>query len=147
MRRHAVTDAGAKISQMIKKIITLWNLYTHWDTVVPCKILLGWWWNRKNIYLSVTGISLLLTFVIFSGFIYEDHLISFQPFFVWELLLILHTWNSSPSRSNLLRLQCTFCTAPTTPMEVLLCEHVNDLHHSIFHLFNCLITTASGLKE
>ena len=28
------------------------------------------------------------------------------------------------------------------PMEVLLCERVNDLHHSIFHL-NCLIMTAS----
>ena len=24
-------------------------------------------------------------------------------------------------------------------MEVLLCEHVNDLHHSLFHLLNCLI--------
>ncbi len=25
------------------------------------------------------------------------------------------------------------------PMEVLLCERVNDLHHSLFHLLNCLI--------
>ena len=33
------------------------------------------------------------------------------------------------------------------PMEVLLCEHVNDLHHSLFHLLSCLITTASELKE
>ena len=32
-------------------------------------------------------------------------------------------------------------------MEVLLCESVNDLRHSLFHLFNCLITTASELKE
>ena len=39
--------------------------------------------------------------------------ISFQTFFVWTLLLIVHTWNSSPLRSNLLRLQCT-CTVPTT---------------------------------
>ena len=32
-------------------------------------------------------------------------------------------------------------------MEVLLCEeHVNDLRHSPFHLFNCLITTASELS-
>ena len=30
-------------------------------------------------------------------------------------------------------------------MEVLLCEHVNDLRHSLFHLLNCLITTASEL--
>ena len=29
------------------------------------------------------------------------------------------------------------------PMEVLLCERVNDLRHSLFHLLNCLITTAS----
>ncbi len=40
--------------------------------------------------------------------------LSFQNFFVWALLLIVHTWNSSPIRSNLLRLQCTCCTVPTT---------------------------------
>ena len=34
-------------------------------------------------------------------------------FFVWALLLTVHTWNSSPLRSNLFRLQCT-CTVPTT---------------------------------
>ena len=34
--------------------------------------------------------------------------------FIWALLLIVHTWNSSPLRSNLLRLQCTCCTIPTT---------------------------------
>ena len=34
-------------------------------------------------------------------------------FFVWALLLIVHTWNSIPLRRNLLRLQCT-CTFPTT---------------------------------
>ena len=28
-------------------------------------------------------------------------------------------------------------------MEVLLCEHVNDFCHSLFHLLNCLIITAS----
>ena len=33
------------------------------------------------------------------------------------------------------------------PMEVLLCEHVNDLRHRLFHLLNCLITTASELRE
>ena len=32
-------------------------------------------------------------------------------------------------------------------MEVLLCERVNDLRHSLFHLLNCLITTASELSE
>ena len=33
------------------------------------------------------------------------------------------------------------------PMQVLLCECVNDLRHSLFHLLNCLITTASELRE
>ena len=32
-------------------------------------------------------------------------------------------------------------------MEVLLCERVNDLRHSLFHLLNCLITTACELRE
>ena len=31
-----------------------------------------------------------------------------------DILLIVHTWNSSPLRSYLLRLQCTCCTVPTT---------------------------------
>ena len=29
------------------------------------------------------------------------------------------------------------------PMEVFLCERVNDLRHNLFQLHNCLITTAS----
>ena len=33
------------------------------------------------------------------------------------------------------------------PMEVLLCERVSDLRHSLFHLLNCLITTTSELRE
>ena len=33
------------------------------------------------------------------------------------------------------------------PMEVLLCKRVNHLRHSLFHLLNCLITTASELKK
>ena len=32
-------------------------------------------------------------------------------------------------------------------MEVLLCEHVNHLRHSLFHLLNSLIMTASDLRE
>ena len=32
-------------------------------------------------------------------------------------------------------------------MELLLCERVNDLRHSFFHLLNCLITTASELRN
>ena len=33
------------------------------------------------------------------------------------------------------------------PIEVLLCERVNNLRHSLFYLLNCLITTASELRE
>ena len=32
-------------------------------------------------------------------------------------------------------------------MEVLLCERVNDLPHSLFYLLSCLIMTASKLRE
>ena len=40
--------------------------------------------------------------------------IFFYMLIVSALLLIVHTWNSSPLWSNLLRLQCTCCTIPTT---------------------------------
>ena len=40
--------------------------------------------------------------------------ISLLSFFVWALILIVHTWNYSPLRSDLLRLQCTCCTVLTT---------------------------------
>ena len=75
--------------------------------------------------------------------------VKFPDFFVWALLLIVNTWNSSLLRSNHLQLQCTCCTIPTTserPPGIVLCEHVNDLRHSLFHL-NCLIMTASELRE
>ena len=32
-------------------------------------------------------------------------------------------------------------------LEVILCERVNDLRHSLFYLLNCLITTASEFRE
>ena len=48
------------------------------------------------------------------GQIYEVHTISFLTFFVWALLLTVHSWNSSPLRSNLLRLKCNCCTIPIT---------------------------------
>ena len=46
-------------------------------------------------------------------YVYVVHTISFQTFFLWALLLIVHTWNSCPLRINLLRLQCTCCIVPT----------------------------------
>ena len=107
------------------RLITLQNA---WTPLIPCYVL-----NRT-------------TFVL-QG--HEGPSISFQTFFVWALLLIVHTWNSSPLRSNLLRLQCP-CTVSTLvvpflegPMEEFLCERVNNLRHSLFHFLNSLITTAS----
>ena len=38
----------------------------------------------------------------------------FPDFFLWALLLIVHTWNSRHLRSNLLRQQCAYSTVPTT---------------------------------
>ena len=49
---------------------------------------------------------------VYYCWLYEVHKICLQPFFVWTLLFIVHTWNSSPLQSNLLRLQCTCCTVP-----------------------------------
>ena len=51
-------------------------------------------------------------------YIFKEHTISFQTFFVWALLLIVHTWNSCPLRSNLFRLQRTCCTVLTTGRKV-----------------------------
>ena len=73
-----------------------------------------------NLSITINGLSMrMLTSVsadqrTIPRYIYEVHTISFQTFFVWPLLLIVHTWNSSPLRSNLLRLQCTCCTVLTT---------------------------------
>ena len=71
----------------------------------------------------------------------------FPDFFVWALLLIVHSWNSISLRCNLLRLQCNCCAVPTTYGRPHVCERVNDLRHSLFYLLNCLITIASELRE
>ena len=44
----------------------------------------------------------------------QGSLNKFSGFFIWALLLIVHIWNSCPLRYNLLQLQCTCCTVPTT---------------------------------
>ena len=71
-------------------------------------------------------------------------------FFIWALLLIVYTWNSSPHQSNLF--DCNALIVPFQKlleglMEVLLCENVNDLRHILFHHLNFLMTTASELRE
>ena len=68
--------------------------------------------SLKGNILVMTKLCLMirLSFLRFGE--YEVHTISFLTFFAWALLLIVHTWNSSPLQSNLLRLQCTG-TVPT----------------------------------
>ena len=56
---------------------------------------------------SIFGLSFLNIYV-------RGSLNKFPDFFVWALLLIVHTWNSSHLRSNRLRLQSTCCTVPKT---------------------------------
>ena len=68
-----------------------------------------------SFFLKCVSLSLLYpSFTLTLIYIYEGHTISFQTFFVWALLSIVHTWNSHPFWSNLLWLQCTCCTVPTT---------------------------------
>ena len=84
-----------------------------------------------------------------SCFIYIYIYIYCQTFFVWALLLIVHTWNSSPLQaisSGCNALIVPFQQLLEGPMEVLLCQCVSHLCHSLFHL-NYLITTASELRE
>ena len=79
------------------------------------------------------------------------HMISFQTFFIWALLLIVNTYEtlvpceviSSGFNALVVPLQQLL----EGPIEVLLFERVYDLRHSLFHLLTCLITTASELRE
>ena len=102
------------------------------------------------LYFSYPFIMRFLNVYLWSKMTDEVHTISFQTFFVWALFLIVHTWNYSRVRNILLR--CNAFVVPFQqllqgPMEVLLCERVNDLRQRLFYLLNCLITTASELKE
>ena len=82
---------------------------------------------------------------------YEDHRNKFPDFFCMVFLLIVHTWHSSPLRSNLLRLQCTYCTIPTTSAKASWKSSCVSMSITFvtasFILLNCLITTASELRE
>ena len=100
----------------------------------------------------------LLTIRLFSV-IYQDirwrrvlrwSLNNFPDFFRMALLLIGHTWNSCSLQvisSGCNALVVPFQQLLQSPMEALLCERVNDLRHSPFHLLNCLITTASETRK
>ena len=81
---------------------------TLWWYILTCGVM-----SRKNQNYNYR-IYIYIYIYIYIWYIYVGHKISFQTFFVWALLLILHTWNSSPLRSNDLRLQFTCCTVPKT---------------------------------
>ena len=64
------------------------------------------WFGLVGFY----GISTFVGYLFYAKFSLhiQGSLNKFPDFFVWALLLIVHTWNSSPLRSNLLWLQCIF---------------------------------------
>ena len=86
-------------------VILQWDSILYFKPYFPCYIYI-----YIYIYICNAPLELNLTLII----LYELHTISFQNFFVWALLLIVHTWNSCPLRSNLHQLQCTSCIVPTT---------------------------------
>ena len=97
-----------------KRPSAMWILARHWSH--PTNTMPGGPQNKK----FTNNIEWVICIVIFKkpGLIndYEVRgLLNKVPdFFVWALLLIVRPWNSSPFRSNLLRLQCPCCTVPTT---------------------------------
>ena len=78
------------------------------------------------------------------------HTVSFQNFSMGTFTFIDSTHRTLVSfevmSSGFNALDVPFQKLLEGPMEVLFCEHVNDLRHSLFHL-NCLITRASELRE
>ena len=59
---------------------------------------------------------------------------------------------TNPIRGAYIKFPDFFFVAPLQqllegPMKVVLCKRVNDRRHSLFHLLNCLIKTASELKK
>ena len=93
------------------------NLYivTHRQTVSLYHNSSGWldlqyalsWDRNPGDFTSVYIYIYIYTYI-------QGSINKFPDFFVWALLLIVHTWNSISLPSNLLRLQCTWCTIPTT---------------------------------
>ena len=92
-----------------KKLVAILEikLSLSWLTCFPCHSLL--WFVSAN----VTSKKYLYRSFYFKKKVRGAYN-KFPDFFVWTLLLIVHAWNSSPLPSNLLRLRCTCCTAPTT---------------------------------
>ena len=74
----------------------------------------------------------------------------FLDFFIWQFYRLYTHETLVPFEviySGFNALVALFQQLLEGPMEVLLCERVNDLRHRLFHLLNCLITTPSELRE
>ena len=72
----------------------------------------------------------------------------FPYFFVQAFKIdFTHMIFSSPKKRSPPTVMHLFQQLLKGSMEVLLCERVNDLRHSLLHPLNCLITTASELRE
>ena len=79
-------------------------------------ILTQWERERDQEIKAAKSIFPKLCFFILTpiNFDIRGSLNKFPDFFLWALLLKVHTSNTSPLRSNLLRLQYTCCTVPIT---------------------------------
>ena len=110
-----------RLFMLLPRIITI-SLKSHKIQVnhpLPRKIL---WWEiylilhpneRCNNVMEHVGVPFVYIYIYIYIYI-RGSLNNFIDFFVWALLLIVHTWNPSPLRSNFLWLQCTCCNVPTT---------------------------------
>ena len=85
--------------------------------------------NCVNAILIWQFCSVIFLFPLF----YLDHVLSVSIFYE-ELLTPFEAVSSGCNA-----LVVPFQQLLQGPIEVLLCEHVNDLRHSLFHLLNCLL--------
>ena len=113
-----------------RSLLWLWNWFTwkcnssskhekHYSLVYGGPASLGQADNRRMVQHCATDFPNYMAHVFYAGIFFlniyiRGSIISFQTFFAWGLLLIVYTGNSSPLRSNLLRLHCTCCTVTTS---------------------------------
>ena len=114
-------DLGSIVGQVLPKIKNALLNSQHYKLRIKGKVE----WSRERSSALVTPwcssnqkwsfpITLYYDRLYIYIYIFAVLSIYFQTFSVWALLLIVHAWNSSPLWSNLLQLQCTCCTVPTT---------------------------------
>ena len=114
--RHYATGCMYTINKLwiILRVERHWNLSGNRLSVNRILNLFRWV-SLVGFYGTPTILSYLMPKHLYTNIlnIFEVPTISFQTFFVWALLLIVPTWNSSSLRSNLLPLQSTCSNVPT----------------------------------